>query len=55
MGRASDGAWIDRTTIPDAYRARQPHDDNWDTAVATLRALDPAGVLTSVFRNKLMG
>jgi FAD/FMN-containing dehydrogenase len=53
------GAWTDRTTIreaiPDAYRAGQPHDDDWDTAVATLRALDPAGVLTSDFLDELMG
>lgn len=52
------GPWTDgpatRGAIPDSYRAGQPHDDNWDTAVATLRALDPAGVFSSDFLDMLV-
>jgi FAD/FMN-containing dehydrogenase len=52
------GAWTDDTAtrgaIPDSYRAGQPHNDNWNTAVATLSALDPVGVFSSDFLDKLM-
>ncbi|WP_460406201.1 cholesterol oxidase substrate-binding domain-containing protein [Actinophytocola sediminis] len=52
-------AWSDPTIldeiIPAAYRYRQPADDNWDTAVETLNALDPHGVLTSPLLDRLFG
>ncbi|TQE33757.1 FAD-binding protein [Streptomyces ipomoeae] len=54
----STGAWTDRTAarsaIPDSYRAGQPADDNWDTALATFSALDPAGVFSSDFLDEAL-
>ena len=52
------GAWSDSGVtsgvIPEAYRAGQdPHDD-WDTAIGTLTALDPAGVFSSDFLDDLL-
>jgi len=53
------GAWTDSaviaTAIPDSYREGQAADDNWDTAVATLNALDPAKVFSSAFLDNLFG
>lgn len=53
------GAWTDSTVIgtdiPDSYRAGQAADDGWDTAVATLNALDPARVFSSAFLDNLFG
>lgn len=48
----SDPTFIDEI-IPAAFRYRQPPDDNWDTAAATLHALDPHGVYTSPLLNRL--
>ena len=53
-----EGAWTDSTVlggaVPDSYRDGQAPDDGWDTAVTTLRALDPAGVFSSDFLNTLL-
>lgn len=52
------GAWSDdavtRGAIPDSYRAGQAPNDNWDTAVATFHALDPDGVFSSDFLDKVL-
>jgi len=52
------GAWTDETVIgtdiPDSYRAGQAAGDTWDTAVATLNALDPARVFSSAFLDNLL-
>ncbi|MEZ0089902.1 cholesterol oxidase substrate-binding domain-containing protein [Streptacidiphilus sp. EB129] len=52
------GAWTDTTVIgtdiPDSYRTGHPANDGWDTAVATLNALDPAGVFSSSFLDTLL-
>lgn len=56
-GFTDTAAWRDSTfideIIPAAFRYRQPPDDNWDTAVATLHALDPHGVYTTPLLNRL--
>ncbi|QMU69583.1 cholesterol oxidase substrate-binding domain-containing protein [Streptacidiphilus sp. P02-A3a] len=53
------GAWTDSAVIgadiPDSYRAGQAADDGWDTAVATLNALDPGRVFSSAFLDNLFG
>lgn len=42
------------TTIPNMYRAGQPANDNWDTAKATLNALDPHRVFSNTFIDQLL-
>ncbi|WP_052432763.1 cholesterol oxidase substrate-binding domain-containing protein [Streptacidiphilus carbonis] len=52
------GAWTDDAVItgaiPDSYRAGQAAGDGWDAAVATLKALDPAGVFSSAFLDRVL-
>lgn len=52
------GAWTDNrlisATIPDAFRAGQTENDNWDAALATLERLDPARVFTNPFLDTLL-
>jgi hypothetical protein len=54
-GYSTTSAWSDptmlSTTIPNALRAGQPPNDNWDTAVASLNALDPHHVFSNAFLN----
>ncbi|MEZ0069599.1 FAD/FMN-containing dehydrogenase [Streptacidiphilus sp. MAP12-20] len=55
---SASGAWTDATAIggaiPDSYRAGQAVGDGWDAAVATFKALDPAGVFSSSFLDRLL-
>jgi FAD/FMN-containing dehydrogenase len=57
-GYTATAAWSDPvafgTTIPNAYRAGQAAGDNWDTAVATLAALDPYKLFSSPLLANLM-
>jgi germacradienol/geosmin synthase len=53
-GACTDEAMLS-TTIPDAFRAGQREGDDWDAAVATLDALDPHGVFTNAFLDRLLG
>jgi FAD/FMN-containing dehydrogenase len=54
----SSGAWTDASVIsgaiPDSYRAGQAAGDGWDAAVATLKALDPSGVFSSAFLDRVL-
>ncbi|HEY3868116.1 MAG TPA: cholesterol oxidase substrate-binding domain-containing protein [Actinocrinis sp.] len=58
-GWAYDGTapWSDATVIgsviPAAYRAGQQPGDDWDTALATLDALDPNRIFTNPFLDQL--
>ncbi|WP_307874017.1 MULTISPECIES: cholesterol oxidase substrate-binding domain-containing protein [unclassified Frankia] len=58
FGHTSAGPWTDPTmigtTIPDIYRAGVPTSSNWDSARATLTALDPSGVFSSAFLDALL-
>ncbi|WP_394822413.1 cholesterol oxidase substrate-binding domain-containing protein [Pendulispora albinea] len=57
-GYDGKSAWSDPTilgtTIPNAYRAGQPADENWDAAIATLDAYDPHRVFTNTFLDRLL-
>jgi FAD/FMN-containing dehydrogenase len=56
-GYTSTAAWSDptvqTTTIPNAYRAGQPPDDNWDTALSMLDHYDPFRIFSSTLHDVL--
>jgi FAD/FMN-containing dehydrogenase len=56
-GYTSSAAWSDPTvltaTIPNAYRAGQRADDNWDTALSMLNQYDPHRVFSSPLHDVL--
>jgi FAD/FMN-containing dehydrogenase len=51
-------AWADptilNTTIPAAFRAGQPSNSNWDTALSILNRYDPSHVFSNSFLDGLM-
>ena len=55
---SSTAAWADPTllgtTYPNAFRAGQPSNDNWDTARATLNAHDPHRLFSNSFIDTLL-
>jgi FAD/FMN-containing dehydrogenase len=57
-GYTAAAAWSDATiltaTLPNAYRAGQPSNDNWDTARATLNQYDPHRVFSSPLPDSLL-
>ncbi|MFC1440422.1 cholesterol oxidase substrate-binding domain-containing protein [Streptacidiphilus sp. N1-10] len=52
------GAWTDASVIagaiPDSYTAGQAAGDGWAAAVATLKTLDPSGVFSSAFLERVL-
>jgi FAD/FMN-containing dehydrogenase len=57
-GYTDTAAWSDATllstTIPNAYRAGQPTNDNWDTAKQLLNQYDPYRIFTSPLLDQLL-
>jgi FAD/FMN-containing dehydrogenase len=57
-GYSPSAGWSDPTllgtTYPNAFRAGQPANDNWDTARATLNAHDPHRIFSNPFLDTLL-
>ncbi|NUU22573.1 MAG: FAD-binding protein, partial [Streptomycetaceae bacterium] len=57
-GYSGTSAWADPvvlgTTVPGSFRSGLPVGNNWDTAVAALRAYDPHGVFSNGFLDGLL-